>query len=100
MSVSGYGSRRSIFRSLNINLPRAKLRTGEVFFVIPHPPSTGITNQQGLTFKLDSSSWVFSLNVDGLSSDYLGIGLTLDVYTYMFLGARVVFGLTGFRPRI
>ncbi len=31
-----------------------------------------------LTFKLDKSPWVFALHVDGLSTDYLGFGLTAD----------------------
>jgi len=31
-----------------------------------------------LTFKLDNAPWVFALNVDHLSSNSLGIGLTAD----------------------
>ncbi len=31
-----------------------------------------------LTFKLDTTPWVFALNIDGMSNDYLGIGLTAD----------------------
>ena len=31
-----------------------------------------------LTFKLDKSPWVFALHVDGLSTNYLGFGLTAD----------------------
>ncbi len=78
-----------------------------------------------LTFKLDSSPWVFALNVDGLSTDYVGIGLTADrwianrvfasplayfygfgfagsvysyndTYSYLFVGARALFGINVF----
>ncbi|HKL84698.1 MAG TPA: hypothetical protein VJ861_00010 [Treponemataceae bacterium] len=78
-----------------------------------------------LTFKLDSTPWVFALNVDGMSNHYLGIGLTADrwianktierplayyygwglagsfvsvddQYTSVFLGARALIGINAF----
>lgn len=78
-----------------------------------------------LTFKLDETPWVFALNVEGLSSDYLGIGITADMwlanktiekplayyygwglagsamfangdYSALFLGGRALIGLNAF----
>jgi len=78
-----------------------------------------------LTFKLDDAPWVFALNVDHLSSNSLGIGLTADhwlanptlgapfayyygwglagsfsaqndVYSNVFLGARALVGVNAF----
>lgn len=78
-----------------------------------------------LTFKLDSSPWVFALNVDGMSSHYLGIGITADrwienktieaplayyygwglagslvsvdnAYTNVFIGMRALLGINAF----
>lgn len=78
-----------------------------------------------VTFKLDTAPWVFALNIDGLSNDYLGIGLTADrwlanrtietplayyygwglagslvsandKYTNVFLGVRALIGMNMF----
>lgn len=89
-------------------------------YVAGHNHSNG-----ALTFKLDTSPWVFAINVDGINHDYLGIGLTADrwianktigkpiAYYYgwglagslysaherfsnVFLGARALIGLNAF----
>jgi hypothetical protein len=78
-----------------------------------------------LTFKLDETPWVFALNVEGISSNYLGIGITADRwlanktieaplayyygwglagsaiftesdYSAIFLGGRALIGLNAF----
>jgi len=78
-----------------------------------------------LTFKLDTAPWVFALNVDHISSNSLGIGLTADrwlanpvldapfayyygwglagsfsaqndVYSNLFLGGRALMGINAF----
>ena len=81
-----------------------------------------------ITFKLDNAPWVFALNVDHLTQNSLGIGLTADrwianpildsplayyygwglagsfsaqndVYSNVFLGARALMGINAFVVR-
>lgn len=78
-----------------------------------------------LTFKLDTAPWVFALNIDGLSTEYLGIGITADgwlankmisapvayyygwgiaasaysannSFDFLFLGARALLGINSY----